>query len=203
MAARTPPPPRRPRSLDEPYLPGDTIPAPVAEETHSETTWNLFNNLSAKQDRVFAETQPASALSPPTTQSPPQGQQPKGDRRYAKTEPAPLRIEPKPKAPTKSVAAATLTLDDVMVEARRSNRICPTEDSWLALYALLPGKVQGEKGMQPTPPLKGAALKQTSSLARRMFLRDHIEWADTHGGLQAVYEFLKALPEEQWHHMGE
>ena len=34
-------------------------------------------------------------------------------------------------------------------------------------------------------------------------VREHIEWAATHGGLEQVHEFLRSLPEEEWHHLGE
>jgi len=34
-------------------------------------------------------------------------------------------------------------------------------------------------------------------------LREHIGWADQHGCVAAALVFLKALPEDQWLHLGQ
>jgi hypothetical protein len=34
-------------------------------------------------------------------------------------------------------------------------------------------------------------------------LREHLEWAEKHGELDSVDKFLRALPETDWHHLGE
>lgn len=90
------------------------------------------------------------------------------------------------------------TLDQVLALARRHNRVCPKPAQWQALYMSLPPR-------QPAlaPPLTGPAWNATPSLAKRMALRDHLEWAERSGRLAAVQQFLERLAEDDWHHMGD
>ncbi|HYF21319.1 MAG TPA: hypothetical protein VEA40_25880 [Ramlibacter sp.] len=95
-----------------------------------------------------------------------------------------------------------VTLDEVMVLARRNNRACPMPEAWAALHALLPARQAGGRSHAPPPPVDGPAWAATSGMQKRLRLRDQIEWADREGALAPVHEFLAALPEEQWHHLG-
>jgi len=108
-----------------------------------------------------------------------------------------------PAAPIAPRPAQPLTVHDVMVEARRFNRVCPLPAAWQRLYDLLPGKRVTGREMQPPPPISGHAWLATSAMPKRMCLRDHIEWAERQGALEAVMQFLKVLPESQWHHVGD
>lgn len=40
-------------------------------------------------------------------------------------------------------------------------------------------------------------------LAKMLRLREHIEWAASHGSLAEVHAILHGLPADQWHHVGE
>lgn len=168
------------------------MPLPDVREENSDTAWDLWTTLAAKEDVVFADTTPASIPMP----------LPQGDRRYATTVPAALTS--RAAAPARSAPAGKgVVLGDVLAEARRNNRLCPRPLAWQRLYEMLPDKTQGQRGWQPPPPLTGTAWSTTPPLAKRMCLRDRIEWAETHGCLDGVHAFLKGLPEEEWHHMGE
>jgi hypothetical protein len=100
-------------------------------------------------------------------------------------------------------AAATadkpLTVDDVLLEARRQNRVCPTPVVWQRLYDFLPNKTP----QLAQVPGTRAEWDQLPPLQKRSRLREHIEWAAVQGVLKEVHEALKALPESRWHHMGE
>ena len=183
------PPPTTPRNA----RPTDRMPLPEVNEQNSDTAWDLWNMLAARQDVVFANTTPASIPMP----------LPEGDRRYAVTVPSSLTSTSRVPAPRATATPKGVAVGEVMVEARRNNRVCPQPLAWQRLYEMLPGKIQGQRGWQPPPPLTGSAWSSTPSLAKRMCLRDHIEWADTHGCLDAVHDYLKDLPEDQWHHMGQ
>jgi hypothetical protein len=87
-------------------------------------------------------------------------------------------------------------VQDVLNEARRNNRVSPTDVHWARLRELLKGATGFE------PPACAAAGQSVPRLVRRMLLRDQIEWAADHGYLALTFRFLKALPEEQWLHMG-
>ena len=78
-----------------------------------------------------------------------------------------------------------------------NDRVCPHK--WVELYEMLPNKSHNEK--RPSLPLILAAWFTTSNLMKILRLREHIEWADQHNAIDAVDEFLRALPEDKWHHL--
>ena len=113
------------------------------------------------------------------------------ERGFEKTEPASLLHMPAP--------APVLTVEDVLLEARRNNRVCPKPLIWQRLYDWLPNKAQHlSRG-----PATRADWDQLPPLQKRSRLREHIEWAAAQGVLAQVHAALKALPEERWLHMGE
>jgi hypothetical protein len=119
----------------------------------------------------------------------------RGDTGFAATEPATLANGVMPA----SAPAEPVTLDQVMVEARRLNRVCPKPLQWVRMYALLTDRQPGS----PSAPLHGRTWNETSSLGKRMVLREQIEWAAARGGLDAVMAYLSGLSEQDWHHMDE
>jgi len=121
-----------------------------------------------------------------------QGQQERG---FEKTRPTALITG----APVQAAAIDAITVDDVLVEARRNNRVCPLPAIWQRLYAYLPNT-----GPHLSPvPAGQAEWREVSSLQKRARLREHIEWAASQGVLRQVYEALRKLPEERWQHIGE
>jgi hypothetical protein len=95
------------------------------------------------------------------------------------------------------------TLEEVLAEAQKYDRVCPQPQKWQQLYDLLPDKEQKGAGWEPSLPLILAAWWDTPAMSKLLRLREHIEWAAAHGCLEQVHSFLLALPEEQWHHIGE
>lgn len=91
-----------------------------------------------------------------------------------------------------------MTVQAVMAEARRNNRVCPVEAEWQRLHQLLLAA-----GGDAPAPLTGSELRRTAPLARRIRLRDQVEWAAQHGLLGDTLKFITALPEEHWLHMGD
>lgn len=164
----------------EHFLPCDRprVPEPVVR--NSEAAWSEFQCLLgiSHDDPAFAPTLPPDFA--PDTHTVLDG-------------PAP--IEPRQAQP--------LSVHDVMVEARRFNRVCPLPAAWQRLYDLLPGKLTTGRVWQPPPPITGHAWQATSAMPKRMCLRDHIEWAERQGALEGVMRFIKSLPESQWHHVGD
>jgi hypothetical protein len=168
---------------NDPYVRGDPISTPDAEERNTDSIWDLWHRTHKAHEAGFAETAPAAGQASPT-------------RSFAPTQPIGIGRAPVP-IPTR--APRPLTLQDAMVEARRNNRVCPKPPRWQELYALLPDRT----ATQPTPPLLGPAWHATPSLSKRMCLREQLAWAEAKGTLPEVLSFLKQLPEEDWHHMGE
>ena len=97
------------------------------------------------------------------------------------------------------VALKPLTMEEVIFEARRNNRVCPMPSQWRRLQDLL--RQQG--GAEPPAPIGVAAWRSTSSLNKRLCLRNQVEWAGEHRMLDAMFAFLRELPEDKWQHMGD
>lgn len=116
------------------------------------------------------------------------------ERGFERTRPSTLDAQRGKAEPT-----ATVTLDDVLVEIRRNNRVCPLPTVWVRLHALLPNKPPH----LPAVPATREDWSRTPSLQKRARLREHVEWAASQGVLPQVHEVLRALPETRWHHMGE
>lgn len=113
---------------------------------------------------------------------------------FKKTEP--VRLETLRAAPR---AAGGLTLEQVMLEVRRNNRVCPAPAVWQKLFDYLPNKTPE----LPPVPASRVEWDLLPPLQKRSRLRQHIEWAAAQGVLRQVHEALKALPENRWHHMGD
>lgn len=175
----------KPKARINPF--GSSVPLPEARELGDLTGWELWDQAMKRSQAQFAETAPLTSLHPPEGV----------DRRYAPTEPAAILSRPVPARQARSV-----TLDEVLTEARRRNRVCPRPIWWEELYARLPEwATQG--ATLPRPPLSGDSWDRTPALAKRMSFRDHVEWCDQERCLPQLLDFLKALPEEAWYRMGE
>jgi hypothetical protein len=177
----------KPKSpLDEPYLPGDRIPTPEAQERNTETVWEAFKELEARHDQRFADTVPFGA-----------GQQPaRTDPGFDLTVPAPLDFL----QPAKPAAAKPVGVAELMAEARKHGRVCPLPSAWQALYQLIPDKRQQGTAWQPPPPITGPAWTATPASAKRMCLAEQLHWAASHGAAAPVLGFLQDLVEDEWLH---
>jgi hypothetical protein len=164
-----------------PHFPGDRATAPSALEEIGETAWERFEELRHKQDRQFAATEPGSRA-PDTV-----------NRAFQATQPMTVqagRPRPKPRAKT------PLSLDEVLLVARRNNRACPMPAPWKTLHTLL--LAQSQQGVRAPGPVDGPAWDAVSPMQKRLRLRDQLEWAERFGALAPVHAFLVALPEEDW-----
>lgn len=95
------------------------------------------------------------------------------------------------------------TLQEVLAETQKNNRVCPQPMQWKELYDLLPEKRRKGTGWEPPLPLILAAWWDTPAVAKMLRLREHIEWAAEHSCLDQVYSFLTQLLESEWHHVGD
>lgn len=96
-------------------------------------------------------------------------------------------------------SSGRVSVDDVMAEARRFNRICPIESEWARLEALL----RELGGCDAPAAVQGAAFRRMPPLARRTAVREQVAWAAGRGCLPQVFAFFEALPEECWVHIGD
>lgn len=105
--------------------------------------------------------------------------------------------EPSALSPGGPEPAVSLSVDDVMVEARRLNRVCPKERAWQQLCALL----RSAAGTEPPRPIVAPESLRTPQLTKRVRFREQVEWAEQHGQLHLIYGFMKSLAEDDWTHM--
>ncbi len=106
-------------------------------------------------------------------------------------------IEP-PAAAEERRGLKPLTMDEVMFEARRNNRVCPLPSHWQRLHELLQ-----RAGPDAPPPVSLQEWRATSSLNKRLWLRNQVQWAWENRCLEQLFAFLRELPEDKWHHMGD
>ncbi|MBL4825916.1 MAG: hypothetical protein MK515_10395 [SAR324 cluster bacterium] len=96
-----------------------------------------------------------------------------------------------------------VSLEQVLEEAQKNDRVCPQPKKWNKLYEMLPNRKRKGNGWKPALPLILAAWWDTPTMLKTLRLREHIEWASEHNCLDAIYEFMKNLKEEEWFHIGE
>jgi len=138
----------------------------------------------------FPDSEPASTL--PMI---PPGE----EHAYVDTVPVPLANVRPAAAPPLALAPLEITLHDLMVEIRKDNRVCPLPSRWLEFYRLLEQLSGGAK--LPSPPLVGSAWASTPATAKRMCFREQVEWATANNCKNAAYQYLKTLPEADWHYL--
>ncbi|MEJ5991619.1 hypothetical protein WG902_16570 [Ramlibacter sp. PS3R-8] len=114
--------------------------------------------------------------------------------RFMKTQPSSLV----PLGDAPSQARRILSVDEVMYEVRRYNRVCPVESQWRLLGDLL-----REAGAETPASLSGPEFRRTPPLAKRSRVREQVEWAAQHGLLREVFSFFTSLPEGDWVHIGD
>ena len=65
--------------------------------------------------------------------------------------------------------------------------------------------MRGSRGPRPAPglPLILGGWHYSSDLMKMSRFQEHVEWAASQGVLAEVDAFLRGLPEEEWHHLGD
>ncbi|MES2938447.1 MAG: hypothetical protein V4864_12245 [Pseudomonadota bacterium] len=92
-------------------------------------------------------------------------------------------------------------LEAVLGEIRRDNRVCPQPPRWVELYKLLLQHAARTESGLPPRLLAGPAWSTSSSLDKRLCLRQQLEWAHLQGCLAPVAAFLRGLPDTGWYYM--
>jgi hypothetical protein len=179
-----------PADLDVPYTIGDKIPAPEAVEG-GESVWAIWSEVNKQHENRFADTAPASAPMKLTANAENPG--------WAPTQ----SMKPSAPSPRRREAQPLFTLDAAMLVARRNNRVCPRPERWQELFSLLPARKTLRGPQTPPPPPLGPAWAVTPPLTKRLCFREHVEWAERQGVLEALMGFMQTMPEDDWLHMGE
>jgi hypothetical protein len=67
----------------------------------------------------------------------------------------------------------------------------------------LPNRRRKGAGWEPALPLILAAWWEASDQQKQERLEQHVRWANDHGCMEQIAEFLHSLPESEWHHFNE
>lgn len=81
--------------------------------------------------------------------------------------------------------------------------MCPMPVKWHELYELLPNKYMSGCNYMPSAPLILAAWWTATDEQKRLRLKEHLFWAEQHGGLERVFNYLNNLSERDWYHEGD
>jgi hypothetical protein len=91
-------------------------------------------------------------------------------------------------------------LERLLAYCSANARVCPQPLQWNELYQMLPEKCRRVDGFEPALPLILAAWWEATDSQKKQRLKEHIQWANDHGVLSNVNNFLQSLPESDWHH---
>lgn len=183
MTASKPPGPPKTAPPANPYNVFEPLPQPEVIEKSSETTWELWQEVRDKEHARYADTVPLTSPGPGMGAT------------LAGANMAPPVLRP-------AVAHGVSGADQLTQEAKRKNRVCPKPAQWQQLHDMLRTKAPAASGAL-APPLAGTEWQVTNSLAKRLSFRNLIDWAIGNGLAEDALRFVRALPEDQWHHMGE
>lgn len=82
-------------------------------------------------------------------------------------------------------------------------RGCPKPHYWNVLWEMLPKHSRIGGRWEPPVPLILAAWGYTTNLEKMDRLTEHICWADKHGKLFEVDNYLRNIQETDWHHLSD
>lgn len=95
------------------------------------------------------------------------------------------------------------SLADVIHFVQERDRICPRPMEWNDLYEKIGGRrIDTAAGIvwEPMPPLVLSAWNFSKDEDRQKRFHEHLVWAHERGMLVVAETYLRALPEEAWHH---
>lgn len=91
------------------------------------------------------------------------------------------------------------TLEELIAEANKGQRVCPQPMIWNQIWELLPGRRRNGVGWEPPLPLILAAWWETSDNEKRSRFHSHLQWACEHGAIEPVASLISAMKPEDWH----
>lgn len=94
-------------------------------------------------------------------------------------------------------------LTSLLSYCAENGRVCPKPIPWHEFWESLPNKRRLSITWEPRLPLVLGAWHVTSDADKVQCLVEHIEWAHANAALESSARYLRALPENSWHHAGE
>lgn len=102
------------------------------------------------------------------------------------------------------VTPAGETLEALLAYCTDHHRLVPMPAQWSKLYGMLKNTRQKPSGgWEPPLPLILGAWDHSPPAEKQLRFKEHLHWAEAQGQLQEISTFLRALPENEWLHLGE
>ena len=86
---------------------------------------------------------------------------------------------------------------------KKDGRACPLPMRWNVLWKMFPDRQRVGDEWEPALPLILGAWWDTPGPAKHMRLLEHLAWTHTHGCIDQVDAYLRALPETDRFHFGD
>lgn len=90
-------------------------------------------------------------------------------------------------------------LDQLIQKLEQEGHICPKPNYWNKFWSLLPGRRRKGLGYEPPAPLILGAWHHTSHTEKHQRFFVHLQWAQDHGVLEEMADFLGKLGPDDWH----
>jgi hypothetical protein len=94
-------------------------------------------------------------------------------------------------------------ISDLLDYCTLNNRVCPKPMFWIQLWQLLIDRKKSDTEWQFSGPPIRAAWWNTADSKKQARFSDHINWACQYGLFEEVDQYIRSLPENQWHHLNE
>jgi hypothetical protein len=91
-------------------------------------------------------------------------------------------------------------MDNILQFAQANGKVCPLPAHWNELWEMLPNRKRIGAGWEPPLPLILAVWNETSDSEKRERFFYHIKYADQHGALLHVADYLHSLQVCDWHY---
>jgi hypothetical protein len=91
------------------------------------------------------------------------------------------------------------TVEEILNSIASNGRVCPQPPQWNALWEMLPERKSVGGGWEPALPFILAAWWDSSDSTKRERFVQHLKYANDHGALNNVANYLASLTDEQWH----
>ena len=92
-----------------------------------------------------------------------------------------------------------IIIDDVLREAFKDKRVCPNPQLWNRLWEMLPDRRREGSAWIPSLPLILNAWWYTSNDQKRERFKEHLLWAEKHGQLDRIADYINQLKPKDWH----
>ena len=93
------------------------------------------------------------------------------------------------------------SLEQLIAYSKDKDRVCPQPQLWNEMWNKLKDKKQIGAGWEPPLPLILAAWYVSPAGSKQFRLVQHLTWANNHGQLKEIADYLTSLTEEQWFHI--